>query len=172
VTDPVRFRPATLADVELLMAWRATAETDDPYDFFGHRPSDLRRLFEEHGLLSPDDGLLVVELADGTVAGEVGWHGVHYGPPPDSRATNIGIGLAPAHRGQGYGSAAQRLLAEYLFAHTTVHRVEASTDVANVAEQRALEKAGFTREGVLRGAQWRSGAWHDLVSYARLRGDA
>ena len=36
---------------------------------------------------------------------------------------------------------------------------------------RALEKAGFTREGVLRGAQFRRGEWHDLVSYARLRND-
>jgi RimJ/RimL family protein N-acetyltransferase len=53
-----------------------------------------------------------------------------------------------------------------------VHRVQASTDVLNVAEQRALERAGFQREGVLRGAQWRRGAFHDLVSYARLRTDA
>src|SRR6266567_2788049 len=38
----------------------------------------------------------------------------------------------------------------------TAHRIEAATEVGNVAEQRALEKAGFTREGVLRGSGWRS----------------
>jgi RimJ/RimL family protein N-acetyltransferase len=38
-------------------------------------------------------------------------------------------------------------------------------------EQRALEKAGFTREGVLRQAQWRSGGWHDQVMYSKLRGE-
>ena len=43
--------------------------------------------------------------------------------------------------------------------------------MTNVVEQRALEGAGFSREGVLRGAQWRRGEWHDLVSYARLRTD-
>jgi RimJ/RimL family protein N-acetyltransferase len=43
--------------------------------------------------------------------------------------------------------------------------------VSNVAEQRALEKAGFTREGVNRQAQFRAGAYHDLVLYARLRSD-
>ena len=53
-----------------------------------------------------------------------------------------------------------------------IHRVQASTDVSNVAEQKALERAGFQREGVLRGAQWRLGGWHDLLSYARLRDDA
>jgi RimJ/RimL family protein N-acetyltransferase len=49
--------------------------------------------------------------------------------------------------------------------------VEAHTDVENVAEQRALEAAGFTREGLIRGAQWRDGAYHDGYLYAILRGD-
>jgi RimJ/RimL family protein N-acetyltransferase len=172
VAEPVRLAPLTPADLELSVAWRQGAEADDPYGFFGHRDvGALRRRYAEHGLLAPDDGAFMVLLPDGTRAGEVSWHGVHYGPPPASLALNIGIALVPDQRGKGYGSAAQRLLAEYLFAHTLVNRVEASTDVANVAEQRALEKAGFTREGVLRGAQWRAGAWHDLVSYARLRTD-
>jgi len=35
---------------------------------------------------------------------------------------------------------------------------------------RALEKAGFTREGVLRGAQFRAdGRHHDLVMFSRIR---
>jgi RimJ/RimL family protein N-acetyltransferase len=49
--------------------------------------------------------------------------------------------------------------------------VEASTDAENLAEQRSLEKAGYLREAVLRRAQYRAGAWHDLVNYARLRDD-
>jgi RimJ/RimL family protein N-acetyltransferase len=52
-----------------------------------------------------------------------------------------------------------------------VHRVEASTDVSNLAEQRSLEKAGLRREGVTRGAQFRAGAYHDLVVFALLRDD-
>ena len=65
----------------------------------------------------------------------------------------------------------RRALAAELFATTDVHRVEASTDVENVAEQRALEKAGFVREGIQRGAQFRAGGRHDLVTYSRLRTD-
>ena len=41
----------------------------------------------------------------------------------------------------------------------------------NLAEQRALERAGFTREGGLRHAQFRDGEFRDLVLYSRLRGD-
>jgi len=108
-------------------------------------------------------------IADGEVAGDVSWHRVAYGPNAGSQAFNFGISLLEAFRGRGIGTQAQRLLAEHLFATTDVHRVEASTDVENIAEQRSLEKAGFSREGVLRGAQYRSGGWHDLVSYAMVR---
>ena len=42
-------------------------------------------------------------------------------------------------------------------------------EITNVAEQRALEKAGFTREGILRGTVFRPGRWHDQVIYSVLR---
>ena len=44
-------------------------------------------------------------------------------------------------------------------AHTRAHQIEAGTEITNVGEQRALEKAGFTREGVLRGALFCRGQW-------------
>ncbi len=34
---------------------------------------------------------------------------------------------------------------------------------------RALERAGFEREGVLRSAQFLDGAWRDVVVFSRLR---
>ena len=94
-----------------------------------------------------------------------------YGPGDRSRALNIGLSLVPEARGHGYGTEAQRLVAELLFGLFDVERIEGSTDVENIAEQRSLEKAGFTREGTLRHAQWRAGAHHDLVTYSILRQD-
>jgi RimJ/RimL family protein N-acetyltransferase len=79
--------------------------------------------------------------------------------------------LLPEALGCGYGTRAQRLLARYLFAHTTVHRIWAGTEVDNIAEQRALEKAGFTREGITRATGWRGGVWRDGVIYSILRTD-
>jgi RimJ/RimL family protein N-acetyltransferase len=61
------------------------------------------------------------------------------------------------------------LLADYLFLTTSVRRVEAVTNAANLPEQRALSKAGFTREGVLRQAEFRFGDWHDLHMFSLLR---
>jgi RimJ/RimL family protein N-acetyltransferase len=168
----LRLRPVRRADLEMVERWWGDPEAQGHHSWFGFSPDgQLRRRFEQDGLLGEDRGNLLVELADGTLAGEVSYVAVHHGPTPGSRAFNVGIGLLPEHRGQGHGAEAQRQLAGYLFAHTLVERLEASTDVENLPEQRALEKAGFTREGVLRHAQFREGAFHDLVLYSRLRGD-
>jgi RimJ/RimL family protein N-acetyltransferase len=167
----LRLRPVRADEVELLERWRAEEATRGRFDWFGFAPPGaLRRRHDADGLLGEDRGNLVVE-AGGAPIGEVSYISVHHGPPPTSRAFNIGIWLLPEHRGRGHGSEAQRQLAAYLFAHTRVERVEASTDVANVAEQRALERAGFTRDGVLRHAQFREGGFHDLVLYSKLRAE-
>ena len=113
----------------------------------------------------------VIECA-GELVGSMSWHEEMYGPTVGSLCWNIGSGLVAVWRGKGFGAAAQRALAEHLFETTPHNRVEASTDVENVAEQRALERAGFTREGILRGAQHRAdGIHHDLVVYSMLRGE-
>lgn len=116
-------------------------------------------------------GALTVVADDGDVAGDVSWHWRQWGPNEGSRCVMIGIWLRPGHRGQGLGTRAHVQLTDLLFRHTTTNRVEAGTDIENLAEQRALEKAGFTREGIIRGCQWRDGAYHHDVLYAILRGD-
>ena len=83
----------------------------------------------------------------------------------------IGIALLPEHRGKGYGTAAQTALVDYLFATTAVYRIQASTEADNLAEQRALEKVGFHREGLMRAVGYRSGQRVDAVLYSLLRDD-
>lgn len=145
------------------------AEARDPaseFDDFGPRPGYAQpppcRLDEP--------GTLAVEV-DGALVGTVTWIWLRHGPNHSSRSPMIGIWLEPGARGRGIGTQAQRQLAALFFRHTAVNRVEAHTDVANVAEQRALAKAGFTREGTTRGAQWRHGAWHDGCTWSILRAD-
>lgn len=111
-------------------------------------------------------------IVDGTaILGSVSYIRRPYGPNERSLCFTIGVVVLPEFRRCGVGSRAQSLLAEELFATSFANRIEADTDVENIAEQRALERAGFTREGIVRGAQWRRGEWRDLVLYARLRHD-
>jgi RimJ/RimL family protein N-acetyltransferase len=170
----VRLRPVTRDELGYLVT-KQTPEVTAPYNWFGFRSeAEIVQRFEEDGFLGDLYGKLIVEVdtADGPVAiGDVSWHAVDYGPPPASQAWNIGITLNPEWRGQGLGTRAQRLLADYLFETTRAERVEASTDVDNTAERRALERVGFTFEGVLRRAQFRGGAWRDLALYSLVRGE-
>jgi RimJ/RimL family protein N-acetyltransferase len=168
---PVRLRPITLEDCTIVEANPATP--DDRFSFYGfNEPGRLRRLVESgeaYAKWGDLSGRLAVE-ADGAFIGDVSWHPEDYGPIP-APAINFGITLIPSARGKGYGTEAQRLLVAYLFRNTTVNRVEASTDVENLAEQRSLEKVGLLREGVIRGCHFREGKYNDMVLYAAVRAD-
>jgi RimJ/RimL family protein N-acetyltransferase len=174
VVETVYIRPIIEADLDLLIQLSEDPEQAGPFGFFGYSdPGRQRRHFAENGFLDDNYGRLAVAVGaspeSSMCVGDVSWNRAVTGPT--SSSWNIGIALAPSARGRGYGSAAQRMLAEYLFAHTQLNRVEASTDVDNVAERRALEKAGFTYEGVLRGACFRHGQWRDMASYSMIRSD-
>jgi len=168
----VRLRDCTLADADTLDEWNRNKDVGS-FNDFGPREPVPREVLASGPLRNDKNGTLIVErLADDEPVGTIGWRLVTvYGPSPFSDALQIGVELIPSARGQGLGVEAQRLVADYLFASSHVNRVEASTDIDNVAEQRALEKAGFQREGVVRGAQFRDGTHHDLVVYARVRSD-
>jgi RimJ/RimL family protein N-acetyltransferase len=115
---------------------------------------------------------LAVTTPDGKeLLGEVSWHPVTYGPSYGCLAWNFGFTLLPRCRGKGLGTDVLRLLVRHLFDTTDVDRVEGSTDVTNVRAQRSMEKAGFTKEGLIRGAQLRKSKRHDLVGYSILRSD-
>jgi [ribosomal protein S5]-alanine N-acetyltransferase len=123
-----------------------------PYLSSGFRsPRARRRRWEEDGWLGADSSQLAVALPDGTLAGIVGRRSIPTAGP-EVGCLEIGALLLPEHRGQGRGTAAQRLLVEYLFATTLANRLQAITNVENIAEQRALESIGFRREGIMRGA--------------------
>ena len=167
----VRLLDVTPGDVPLLERLHAT-QPGGFNDLGQERRSLPPEAWVEGRLRGEARGELFVERrSDGAVVGTISYHRVSYGPNPQSAAWMIGIDLVPEGRGQGLGTEAQRLLADWLFATTPANRVEASTDVENLAEARSLEKAGFRREGVNRGAQFRAGTYHDLVLYARLRSD-
>ena len=173
VGSKVRLREVTIDDADMLDAWADDPDVGGAFNAFGTPRSPVDREALARGpFRSERNGELIVErLRDDKPVGSVSWHRVSYGPNPGSAAWNMGISLVPDARGEGLGSEAQRLVADYLLATTELFRVEASTDVENIAEQRALERAGFVREGLLRGAQERHGHRHDLVNYARLRTD-
>jgi RimJ/RimL family protein N-acetyltransferase len=168
MTD-VALRPVSLADLDLFEEALGSAEGTGAFQWFGFTSFHaVRRRFAEDGLLGPDGGVLSVTHGEECV-GRVEWFASTWGRPATSTCWTIAIGLLPAWRGKGFGAMAQGALLDYLFQHTRATRVQAFTDVGNVAERRSLERCGFALEGVLRRAQWRGGAWHDQALYSALR---
>lgn len=165
----VRLRPVTESDLALLVQFQCDLEAVGEFEWFGFRMDKARKLerrWRENGLIGGESSNLAVVVGDDTCAGVVDWR-------PVGRFGNyeIGIALVPEHRGRGIGTEAQRQLVDYLFATTTAHRIQAGTEIDKIAEQKALETVGFTREGVIRGNHFRAGQWRDGVIYGLIRGD-
>jgi RimJ/RimL family protein N-acetyltransferase len=144
-------------------------------DWSGFRdPHAVQRRFDTDSYLGDDDGRLIVDVeADAepgwAQAGLVSYRKRYRGA--QVYCWEIGIALLPEWRGHGIGWRAQATFCSYLFENTPVRRIEASTHAENTAEQRSLEKAGFSLEGIMRASEYRAGQWRDGYLYSRLRTD-
>lgn len=168
MTEGMRLRPFTEPDLDRLEMMFDDPEAIGIFNWGGFRdPSVWRKRFADHRLLDGERNALMVDVS-GTGVGFVSWAKVATGP---SFCFEFGICLWPDARGKGHGTAAQLLLARYLFAHHQVNRIQALTEAGNIAEQRSLEKAGFVREAVLAGLAFRDGEWRDEVLYRMLRAE-
>ena len=165
----VCLRPVNEADLALLIRFQSDPEAVGEFQWFGFRMDkvrELQRRWREDGLIGGESSSLAVVIGDDTCAGVVDWR-----PVGRFGTQEIGIALVPEYRGRGIGTEAQRQLVDYLLATTTAHRIQAGTELDNIAEQKALEKVGFTREGVNRGVHFRAGRWRDSVMYGLVRDD-
>jgi RimJ/RimL family protein N-acetyltransferase len=83
----------------------------------------------------------------------------------------IGFYLEPSERGKGYGPVALKWLVGRIFERKRVETISAETSSMNTASQRALEKVGFKREGLLKNTLFRKGKWEDTVIYVLCRSE-
>jgi ribosomal-protein-serine acetyltransferase len=84
---------------------------------------------------------------------------------------NLGYWVRTSSTGRGIASSATRLLARFGLEELGLQRIEIVAAVGNVASQRAAEKAGAVREGVLRKRLQLFGKPHDAVIYSLVAED-
>jgi len=90
----------------------------------------------------------------------------------DSGLAAVGYWLRPQARGRGAATVAVQLIARWAFKELGVQRLELTTAPENVASQRVAERAGFTREGVLRGlVATKDNGREDSVMFSLLPAD-
>ena len=122
----------------------------------------LRSQWEKDGMLGEQFQMLRVEL-EGQAVGFVTAFFVREG------MVRVGIQLDENCRGQRVGSRAFALLRDYLLENFPLVRLEADTDVDNIAAQKMLERCGFRAEGVLRKYRFHHGSYHDSYLYSYVR---
>jgi [ribosomal protein S5]-alanine N-acetyltransferase len=106
---------------------------------------------------------------DGVLAGDIALSHIQRGP---LQTANLGYMVDVAFRGRGVATSAVRLAADRAFGEVGLHRLEAGVMPSNVASQRVLERAGFTRIGTARGLLFIAGRWEDHILYELVGPDA
>ena len=71
-------------------------------------------------------------------------------------------------RGKGCGREAMRQLLVYAFSELGLHRISAYILESNIPSQKAVQKLGFKKEGLLRDSVFKGGAWQNQVIFAVL----
>lgn len=89
----------------------------------------------------------------------------------ESRRAEIGFGLDSTAWGQGFNGEAARALLEYAFLQMKLRRIEAEIDSLNLPSAKALERLGFSREGLLRKRWEIAGVVSDSILYGLLVDD-
>jgi [ribosomal protein S5]-alanine N-acetyltransferase len=89
----------------------------------------------------------------------------------DMAVVEVGYWVKPGARGRGVATRALVLAARHAFDELGAARVHLTTEPDNVASQRVAEKAGFTREGVLRSLLDFKGRRRDAAMYSLLPED-
>ena len=89
----------------------------------------------------------------------------------DAEVANLAVSVFPEARGRGIAARALRLSALWGLRELGLARVAAEAAVDNHASIRAIEKAGFQREGTLRAHCKTRGERHDCVMFSLVAAD-
>ena len=158
VAGPLRLRPTMLSDLEFV----ASVE-EDP----ANRPfiTPWERVQHEGAVRFPDFRHFIVEAGDGyPSAGFVILQGCRN---PNASVELKRIVLQP--KGQGYGRACVRLLAQMAFRDLGAHRFWLDVRSANARALALYRSEGFVEEGCLRESVKSGGGYDSLIVLSMLK---
>jgi RimJ/RimL family protein N-acetyltransferase len=113
--------------------------------------------------------LLALAAVDARTGDVLGGGTLHH-LDAERKIVEIGYFVFPHARGRGVAAAIARLLAEHAFS-LGIERVAAYVNVGNVASERVVARAGFTREGVVRSMPKPDGRRVDKTLFSLLPGE-
>jgi RimJ/RimL family protein N-acetyltransferase len=166
----IRLRSWTLDDVDALV--EAIDGDDEIARWLDQVPQpylhEHARAYVAGELPRDETTFAITEAGTGRILGSIGAAAAQDG------VREIGYWARGDARGRGYTTRALVLVSRWAIAQDGVERVQLRADPENVGSCRVAEKAGFTREGVLRSAHWnaRLGRRQDWAMYSLLPHEA
>jgi RimJ/RimL family protein N-acetyltransferase len=165
----VVLRFPTPADVDGLLPAFTDPESRDAGNLPALDRDTLAASLDQMPMLA-DSGRLLALAAVDVSGGEVVGAGMLHHLDGERGIVEIGYWVLPEARGRGVATTIARLLAEHAFT-LGIERVAAYVNVGNVASERVLERAGFTREGVVRSMPKPDGRRVDKTLFSLLPGE-
>lgn len=160
-------RQVSESDLDLL--WERHADIEDRGPFFPIGVMSkirFRRLFEEAGFWTDNDGMLTITSLDGEIIGHIEFfHTLKY---LDELELSYQI-YGSHNRGKGIATEAVQLMTKYLFERLKTNRIRLMIHPENKSSVRVAEKAGYHFESVAKGIWYNRGSNHDLLTFALLR---
>ena len=104
---------------------------------------------------------------DDEIVGTIGCHPIDLA----HRSCSVGYCVDAGRQGRGIVTRCSAALVDYLFRELQLHRVVIQCGTGNHKSCAIPERLGFTREGVLREAEWVNDRWVDLVVWSMLEQD-
>ncbi|MDX6484253.1 MAG: hypothetical protein QOE95_2024 [Gaiellaceae bacterium] len=170
LTGPsLRVRIPRVDDAAGLLAAASDPEVTRWFSWGPYASEDEARAYLERLPGERERGTQLDLVVEHLEAGPIGITGFSEIARRDRRAT-IGTWLGRAWWGTGANREAKALMCHLGFALLGLERIGSYTNVEHARSQRALEKLGFEREGVLRAYHRHGDEVLDVVVFALLRG--
>jgi len=161
--------PLVAKDAQAMFEYRADPEVCRYQSFAPRTLGDIEAFIDGLRSIAFDTAGTWFQFAirhreSGRLIGDLGTHF----SADDPRQVEIGVTVAPAHQGQGYGAEAVTGLLDHLLGPLGKHRVHASVDPRNTPSVALLERVGMRREAHLVKSLWFKGEWVDDVVFGIL----
>jgi [ribosomal protein S5]-alanine N-acetyltransferase len=159
----VVLRPLERADAQALFAAHGDPETHKYWSSPAHADVEQTARYIDDTLAMRGANVWAITESGGAALGRVALFVQREG------VGEIGIVMRRDATGRGLASKALSLVVDYGFAHLDLHRIAADVDPDNNSSISLFLRAGFQREGLLRG-NWRTHLGiRDSVIMAKLR---
>lgn len=166
LTERLTLRSMNMADVPALKEWMPDKSI---YTYWGKGPSKAEKnpeqLFETEQKPNKSFHLGIALKSNDKVIGDIWVYLIE-----KDRMASVAIRLNPEYHGMGYGTESLNAMTKFCFENTELKRLWTEVDVRNVASCRILEKAGYTREGMIRQGKMVN-TWCDYYIYGILSSD-